>query len=64
MKAVLDETGVTLDEVRAFTEDHPEMQRPMYKYGHRKGVIGVAPNFILHAAERMKAEKRATVTVG
>jgi predicted nucleotide-binding protein (sugar kinase/HSP70/actin superfamily) len=60
---VLEETGVTLEDVRAFAADHPEMQQPMYKYGHRKGVVGVAANFVLHAAERMKTEQRATVTV-
>ena len=63
MKRVLDETGTTLEEVRAFVEDHPEMQQPMYKYGHRKGVIGVAANFVRHAAERMKAERGAAVAV-
>jgi len=63
MKRVLDETGTTLEEVRAFVEDHPEMQQPMYKYGHRKGVIGVAANFVLHAAERMNAERGAAVPV-
>jgi predicted nucleotide-binding protein (sugar kinase/HSP70/actin superfamily) len=61
MRRVLDETGTTLDDVRAFAADHPEMQRAMYKYGHRKGVVGVAANFALHAAARMKAESRATV---
>jgi hypothetical protein len=61
MKRVLDETGTTLEDVRAFAADHPEMQQPMYKYGHRKGVVGVAANFVLHAAERMKAEKRELV---
>src|SRR5579872_2747065 len=63
MKSVLEETGTTLEEVQRFVQDHPEMQRPMYKFGHRKGVIGVAANFVLHAAERMKAEMRETVTV-
>ncbi len=63
MKSVLEETGTTLEEVQRFVQDHPEMQRPMYKFGHRKGVIGVAANFVLHAAERMKAEMRQTVTV-
>lgn len=63
MKAVLEETGVTIEEVQAFVAEHPEMQRPMYKFGHRKGVIGVAANFILHAAERMKKERPAKVTV-
>jgi predicted nucleotide-binding protein (sugar kinase/HSP70/actin superfamily) len=63
MKTVLEQAGVTLEEVRAFVNDHPEMQRPMYKFGHRKGVIGTAANFVLHAAERLKAGRRANVTV-
>ena len=63
MKRALDEAGVTLEDVRAFVAEHPEMQRPMYKYGHRKGVVGVAANFALHAAERMKAERHAWVAV-
>jgi len=60
---VLDEYGTTLEEVRAFVQDHPEMQQPMYKYGHKKGVVGVAANFVVHAAERMKAESRDMVAV-
>lgn len=63
VKGILDETGTTLEEVRAFTDDHPEMQRPLYKFGHRKGAIGTAANFVLHAAERMKAERREKVAV-
>ena len=63
LKAVLDQTGVTVEEVREFAAENPEMQRPMYKYGHRKGMIGVAANFILHAAERMKTERCAMVAV-
>jgi predicted nucleotide-binding protein (sugar kinase/HSP70/actin superfamily) len=63
MKRVLDEAGVSIEDVRAFVAEHPEMQRPMYKYGHRKGVVGVAANFALHAAERMKAERRTSVAV-
>jgi len=39
------------------------MQQPLYKYGHKKGVVGVAANFAVHAAERMKAERRERVTV-
>jgi predicted nucleotide-binding protein (sugar kinase/HSP70/actin superfamily) len=63
MKAVLEETGVTIEEVQAFVAEHPEMQRPMYKFGHRKGVVGVAANFVLHATQRMKAERRTKVLV-
>ncbi|MGH9453082.1 MAG: activator of (R)-2-hydroxyglutaryl-CoA dehydratase [Terriglobia bacterium] len=64
MKSVLSETGVTLEDVQSFAHEHPEMQRPMYKFGHRKGVIGVGANFVLHAAERMKAEMHQIVAVG
>jgi len=35
----------------------------MYRYGHRKGAVEVAANFALHAAERMKAERRMAVAV-
>lgn len=63
MSRVLEETGVTLEEVRELVSDHPEMQRPMYKYGHRKGVVGVAANFVLHAAERLKAEQHEMVNI-
>ncbi len=58
---VLEETGTTLEEVRAFVREHPEMRKATYKYGHRKGLVGVAANFVAHAAERMKAEARETV---
>jgi len=63
MKAVLEKTGYTLEEVQEFVAEHPEMQQPMYKYGHHKGVISVAANFVLHAADRMKVEKRELVAV-
>jgi predicted nucleotide-binding protein (sugar kinase/HSP70/actin superfamily) len=63
MRTVLDKTGVTLEEVQEFVAGHPEMQSPMYKYGHQKGVVGVAANFVLHAAERLKAARREIVAV-
>ena len=60
MKAVLEKTGVTLEQVQEFVAEHPEMQQPMYKFGHTKGVIGTAANFVLHAAERLKTEQLKT----
>ncbi|HEV2176542.1 MAG TPA: activator of (R)-2-hydroxyglutaryl-CoA dehydratase [Terriglobia bacterium] len=63
MKSVLERAGVTLEEVQQFAAEHSELQQPMYKFGHQKGVVGTAANFVLHAAEKMKAERRATVTV-
>ncbi len=64
MKSVLSGAGVTLEDVQSFVSDHSEMQRALYKIGHKKGVIGVGANFVLHAAERMKVERRETVAVG
>jgi predicted nucleotide-binding protein (sugar kinase/HSP70/actin superfamily) len=63
MKRVLEESGVTLEDLKDFVAEHPEMQQPLYKYGHRKGVVGVAANFAIHAADRMKAERHAMVAV-
>jgi DNA-binding transcriptional MerR regulator len=60
IKRILDETGTTLEEVRAFVQEHPEMQQATYQYGHKKGCVGVAANFVAHAAERMKAEGAKT----
>jgi predicted nucleotide-binding protein (sugar kinase/HSP70/actin superfamily) len=52
----LERAGLTLDQCRAYVDAHPEMKRPMYHVPHTKGVIGVAANFAMHIAERMKAE--------
>ena len=57
LNRVQEESGVTLEQVREYAAAHPEMQKPMYQFGHRKGVVGVAANFILHTAELIKAER-------
>jgi predicted nucleotide-binding protein (sugar kinase/HSP70/actin superfamily) len=56
LKAALELTGTTLDEIRAYVEEHPEMKSPMYKVPRTEGVIGVAANFVRHVAERMKSQ--------
>lgn len=63
MKTALEQSRVTLEEVQEFVSDHPEMQRPMYHFGHHKGVVGTAANFVLHVAEQMKVEQREMVGV-
>jgi predicted nucleotide-binding protein (sugar kinase/HSP70/actin superfamily) len=52
----LNKTGLTLDECRAWVDEHPEVKRPMYHVPHTKGVIGNAANFVMHIADRMKRE--------
>jgi predicted nucleotide-binding protein (sugar kinase/HSP70/actin superfamily) len=54
---VLQKTNLTLDQCRAWVEAHPETKRPMYEVPHSKGVVGLAANFVMHIADRMKQER-------
>jgi predicted nucleotide-binding protein (sugar kinase/HSP70/actin superfamily) len=54
-QTVLEKTGLTVEQCRAYVDAHPEMKRPMYTVPHAKGTIGGAANFVLHIAERMKS---------
>ncbi len=54
MQSVLDRNGVTIDQLRAWTEAHPELQDPFYPVPKIKGLIGVGARFAQHVAERMK----------
>jgi hypothetical protein len=56
---VLERTGLTLEQCRAWVEAHPETRRPMYQVPHTKGIVGGAANFVMHIAERMKSERAA-----
>ena len=49
----LAQTGRTLDEIRNFVARHPELHRPLYRVPHRKGIAGVAANFVLHVSSLM-----------
>ncbi len=55
---VLSKTGYTLDDIKAYVDEHPELKRPFYHIPHYKGIIGVAARFVRHVGERMKSEKR------
>jgi hypothetical protein len=58
---VLEETGLTVEQVRDYVADHPEMESGLYRVPHHKGVIGAAANFVKHVAELMKTEQRTRV---
>jgi len=60
-KKCLEETGYSLEEIKAYIDTHDELSRPFYIVPHTKGVVGVAANFVLHVAERMKKEGIKTV---
>jgi predicted nucleotide-binding protein (sugar kinase/HSP70/actin superfamily) len=53
------QTGRSLDELRRFVDDHPEMKRPFYHVPHRKGIAGTAAQFALHVGDRMKSRRHA-----
>jgi predicted nucleotide-binding protein (sugar kinase/HSP70/actin superfamily) len=56
-KAMLEKTGYSLDEIKAYVDAHPELKRPMYKVPHVKGVVGLGSQFVHHVAERMRREQ-------
>jgi predicted nucleotide-binding protein (sugar kinase/HSP70/actin superfamily) len=45
----------TLDEIRAWADDHPEVKRPSYRVPHAPGVAGRAANLALHVSALMDA---------
>jgi predicted nucleotide-binding protein (sugar kinase/HSP70/actin superfamily) len=53
---VLARTGRSLEEIKAYVDDHPEMKKALYVVPKRDDVVGKAANFVLHVAERMAAE--------
>ncbi len=55
-KKSIDETGYTVEEIKAYVEANEYLQKPFYHIGHRKGIIGVAANFVLDVADKMKKE--------
>ena len=59
---VLEEAGITMDQVREYQAEHPELQSGLYKVPHYKGVIGSAANFVKHVSELMKNEGRERVS--
>jgi len=62
-KKCLDETGYSIEEIKAYVEANNELQRPFYDFGHKKGVIGVAANFVIHVSDRMKKDGIKPVAV-
>ncbi|MFI5175352.1 MAG: activator of (R)-2-hydroxyglutaryl-CoA dehydratase [Terriglobia bacterium] len=59
---VLRQTGYTLDEIKAYVDEHSELKRPMFAVPHYKGIIGVGAAFVKHVGEQMKAESRSAVS--
>jgi len=54
----LNSTGKTLQEIRAYIDEHPELKRPFYRVPHREGVAGTAAQFVLHVSDRIEKDTR------
>lgn len=54
-KSVLEATGRTLDEIKAYVGDHAELKRPFYHVPEYKGTVGVGARFVRHVGELMNA---------
>jgi predicted nucleotide-binding protein (sugar kinase/HSP70/actin superfamily) len=52
----LKRTGKSLDQIRGYVEDHPELKRPFYKVPHEEGIAGTAAQFVLHVSKRMDSD--------
>ena len=49
----LKSTGKSLEQIREYIAEHPELKRPFYHVPHRDGVAGTAAQFVLHVGDRM-----------
>jgi predicted nucleotide-binding protein (sugar kinase/HSP70/actin superfamily) len=55
---IMKKTAGSLDQVRSFVADHPELRRPLYPVPHHPGVAGLAANFVLHVSDIMAGRSR------
>ena len=54
----LKSTGKSMNQIRGYIEDHPELKRPFYHVPHKQGVAGTAAQFILHVSDRIEKDTR------
>jgi hypothetical protein len=54
----LKSTGKSMEEIREYIEEHPELKRPFYHVPHKEGVAGTAAQFILHVSDRINKDTR------
>jgi predicted nucleotide-binding protein (sugar kinase/HSP70/actin superfamily) len=47
-------SGRSLEEIRRYVADHPELRAVTYRVPRCRGIAGVAANFVLHVSDRMR----------
>jgi len=56
-EGVLHKTGKSLDELRAYVAEHPQLRRGLYKVPHRDGIAGTAAQFAFHVNDLMNKDR-------
>ncbi len=51
-------TGKKLEEIRTYVAEHRELRSPFYPVPRRRGIAGVATNFVLHVNDLMEGRAR------
>jgi predicted nucleotide-binding protein (sugar kinase/HSP70/actin superfamily) len=51
-------TGKSLDEIKSYVVDHPELRQLFYPMPHREGTTGMAANFVLHVSDLINGRKK------
>jgi predicted nucleotide-binding protein (sugar kinase/HSP70/actin superfamily) len=51
-------TGKTLDEIKAYSAEHRQLRSPFYPVPRRRGIAGVAANFVLHVSNLIDGKVR------
>ena len=51
-------TGKKLDEIKAYIAEHRQLRSPLYSVPRRRGIAGVAANFVLHVGNLMDGNAR------
>jgi predicted nucleotide-binding protein (sugar kinase/HSP70/actin superfamily) len=54
----LKSTGKSLEQIRSYIDEHPELKRPFYHVPHREGIAGTGAQFILHVNDRINRDTR------
>jgi hypothetical protein len=53
---VLERTGKSLDDLRGYVAEQPDLKRALYKVPHRDGIAGTAAQFALHVSDLMNKD--------
>jgi hypothetical protein len=51
--SVMEKTGRSMEDLRSYVAEHPELRRALYHVPHREGIAGTAAQFAWHVSDLM-----------